>query len=114
MSLVFLFELVDHPLMHKTLTQGFSRFLRRRGAKWHFERRPTPGVPGVVATPQATVVISVMVALRTGIRFVQEGRAHRAAEGLRAMVSNTATVLRRQPGSTGEGAPQEIAQRASW
>ncbi len=44
---------------------------------------------------KATVVIGVMVALSTGIRFVQEGRAHRAAEGLRAMVTNTATVIRR-------------------
>ncbi|MFZ2990361.1 magnesium-translocating P-type ATPase [Ideonella sp.] len=44
---------------------------------------------------KATVVIAVMVSLSTGIRFVQEGRSHRAAEGLRALVSNTATVLRR-------------------
>jgi len=196
--------------MHKALTQGFSHFLRRRGAKRHFERRPTPGVPGTVITPplhgapgaapaaavgakvvgpdllaaaagepaevlarlqsradgldtaeaarrllrdgpndvaheapvpewlhlwrcylnpfnllltalavlsfvsadaKATVVISVMVVLSTVIRFVQEGRSHRAAEGLRAMVSNTATVLRRQPGATAAVAPQEIAQR---
>ena len=53
---------------------------------------------------KATVVIGVMVALSTGIRFVQEGRSHRAAEGLRAMVSNTASVIRR-------AAPQEIALR---
>jgi P-type Mg2+ transporter len=44
---------------------------------------------------KATVVIVVMVTLSTVIRFVQEGRSHRAAEGLRALVSNTATVLRR-------------------
>jgi Mg2+-importing ATPase len=60
---------------------------------------------------KATVVISVMVALSTVIRFVQEGRSHRAAEGLRAMVSNTATVLRRRPDHTGEVVPQEIALR---
>ncbi len=47
------------------------------------------------ADSKATVVIGVMVALSTGIRFVQEGRSHRAAEGLRAMVTNTATVVRR-------------------
>jgi Mg2+-importing ATPase len=47
------------------------------------------------ADAKATVVIAVMVILSTGIRFVQEGRSHRAAEGLRALVSNTASVLRR-------------------
>ena len=56
------------------------------------------------ADSKATVVISVMVALSTGIRFVQEGRAHRAADGLRAMVTNTASVIRRTK-------PQEIAVR---
>ena len=47
---------------------------------------------------KATVVIGVMVALSTVIRFVQEGRSHRAAEGLRALVSTTATVIRRPAG----------------
>ncbi len=51
------------------------------------------------ADAKATVVIGVMVALSTGIRFVQEGRAHRAAEGLRALVGNTATVIRRADGA---------------
>ena len=66
------------------------------------------------ADAKATVVIGAMVALSTVIRFVQEGRSHRAAESLRAMVSNTATVIRREPGApaTGEaGKPQEIALR---
>ena len=43
---------------------------------------------------KATTVIGAMVLLSTLIRFVQEGRSHDAAESLRAMVSNTATVLR--------------------
>ncbi|MCU0774331.1 MAG: magnesium-translocating P-type ATPase [Ideonella sp.] len=43
---------------------------------------------------KATVVIGVMVVLSTAIRFVQEHRSTRAAEALKAMVSNTATVLR--------------------
>ncbi|MBK1712659.1 magnesium-translocating P-type ATPase [Rubrivivax gelatinosus] len=47
------------------------------------------------ADAKATVVIGFMVALSTGIRFVQEGRSHRAAEGLRALVTNTAAVIRR-------------------
>ena len=44
---------------------------------------------------KATVVIGSMVVLSTLMRFVQEGRSHRAAERLKALVSNTATVLRR-------------------
>lgn len=43
---------------------------------------------------RATVVIAAMVGLATVIRFVQEGRSQRAAEGLRALVSTHATVLR--------------------
>src|ERR1700712_5307606 len=46
------------------------------------------------ADGKAPLVIGVMVALSTVIRFVQEGRSRRAAEGLRALVSNTATVMR--------------------
>jgi P-type Mg2+ transporter len=58
---------------------------------------------------KATVVIGVMVALSTLIRFVQEGRSHRAAEGLRSMVSNKASVIR---SSTSAGSStQDIAVR---
>lgn len=46
------------------------------------------------ADGKATLVIALMVVLATLIRFVQEGRSHRAAAGLRALVSNTASVLR--------------------
>ena len=62
---------------------------------------------------KATVVITVMVALSTVIRFIQEGRSQRAAEGLRAMVSNQASVIRRTSGGAPDAhnAPQEIAQR---
>ena len=189
-------------------TQGFSRFLRRRRAQAHFERRPLPGalaaapvaggdrpaaagtavdqalLAAAVCTPaqalallqsradgldsaeagrrlardgpnevqheaplpgwlrlwrcylnpfnllltalallsflsadnKAMLVISSMVVLSTGIRFVQEGRAHRAADGLRAMVTNTATVLRRgtadNPAATPPAPPQELPVRA--
>src|SRR6185369_3934766 len=54
---------------------------------------------------KATVVIGLMVVFSTIIRFVQEGRSHRAAESLKAMVSNTATVIRR-----GSGAPAAATQ----
>src|SRR5450759_933373 len=43
---------------------------------------------------RATVVIFVMVLLGVVLRFVQEMRADHAAEQLKAMVSNTATVTR--------------------
>ena len=48
---------------------------------------------------KATIVIGVMVVLSTLVRFVQEGRSHRAVESLNAMVSNTATVIRCAPGT---------------
>ena len=43
---------------------------------------------------RATVVIFVMVLLGVVLRFVQEIRADKAAEKLKAMVSNTATLVR--------------------
>ena len=49
---------------------------------------------------KATVVIASMVLLSTLLRFVQEGRSNRAAARLKAMVSSTATVLRRNGGPT--------------
>ena len=66
---------------------------------------------------KATVVIGVMVVLSTTIRFVQEGRSHRAAESLRAMVTNTATVLRRGADAAADAppaprSPREIAVRS--
>lgn len=48
--------------------------------------------------PKATAVIGAMVVLSTAIRFVQEGRSNRAAESLRSLVGNTATVIRRADG----------------
>lgn len=44
---------------------------------------------------KATVVIASMVVLATLLRFWQEGKAAKAADVLKAMVSNTATVFRR-------------------
>ncbi|MFG6455268.1 magnesium-translocating P-type ATPase [Roseateles sp. BYS96W] len=43
---------------------------------------------------KATVVISSMVLLSTVMRFWQEVKSNKAADALKAMVSNTATVLR--------------------
>jgi Mg2+-importing ATPase len=46
---------------------------------------------------KATIVISTMVVISTLLRFVQEARSNKAADKLRSMVSNTATVIRRDP-----------------
>ena len=43
---------------------------------------------------KATLVISSMVVISTLMRFIQEARSNKAADALKAMVSNTATVLR--------------------
>jgi Mg2+-importing ATPase len=52
---------------------------------------------------KATIVISTMVVLSTLLRFWQEARSNKAADALKAMVSNTATVMRRD--ITEEAAP---------
>ena len=44
---------------------------------------------------KAAIVISTMVVLSTFIRFIQEARSNNAVDKLKEMVSNTATVLRR-------------------
>ena len=44
---------------------------------------------------QAAVVIGTMVVLSTLLRFWQEAKSNKAADALKAMVSNTATVMRR-------------------
>ncbi|KAF0813605.1 Magnesium-transporting ATPase, P-type 1 [Andreprevotia sp. IGB-42] len=46
---------------------------------------------------KAAIVIGAMVVISTLLRFVQEKRSNTAADKLKEMVSNTATVLRRDP-----------------
>ena len=46
---------------------------------------------------KATIVIGSMVVLSVFIRFWQESKSNKAADKLKAMVSNTATVMRRDP-----------------
>lgn len=53
---------------------------------------------------EATLVIGTMVVLSTLLRFWQEGKSNRAADALKAMVSNTATVIRRD--LSADAAPQ--------
>ncbi len=54
--------------------------------------------------PTAGVIMLLMVLLGLSLRLVQETRANKAAEKLRAMISVTATVVR-------EGVPREIPLR---
>ncbi|MGL6001005.1 MAG: magnesium-translocating P-type ATPase [Plesiomonas sp.] len=56
---------------------------------------------------QAVVVIATMVLISTFMHFIQESRSNKAADKLKAMVSNTATVLRSDD-LTGYSSQQEI------
>ncbi|QRY78217.1 magnesium-translocating P-type ATPase [Pseudomonas sp. PDNC002] len=51
-------------------------------------------ISGFTGDAEAAVVIGSMVGISTLLRFIQEKRSNRAAEQLKAMVSNTATVFR--------------------
>ena len=69
---------------------------------WHCYRNPfnllltlLAGVSYATDDLRATIVIGSMVLLSTVLRFVQESRSNKAADRLKAMVSNKATVLRR-------------------
>lgn len=52
---------------------------------------------------KGTIVISTMVVLSTLLRFWQESKSNKAADALKAMVSNTATVIR--PGILEDAGP---------
>ena len=58
---------------------------------------------------KAATVIFSMVVLSTLLRFWQEARSNQAADALKAMVSNTATVMRRADSTaTGDAKPKRI------
>ena len=69
---------------------------------WHCYKNPFNVLLTVLAIVsyvtedmKATVVIASMVVLSTLLRFWQEAKSNKAADKLKAMVSNTATVMRR-------------------
>jgi len=77
---------------------------------WHCYKNPFNLLLSVLAAisfatddDEAAVIIGIMVVLSTLIRFVQEGRSNRAAARLQAMVSNTASVIRRSDVRHDEG-----------
>ena len=59
------------------------------------------------ADAKGATVITAMIVLSTVMRFVQERRSNATADKLKAMVSNTATVLRRQA-KTPSAAPNRL------
>lgn len=71
------------------------------------------GISYYTGDSTASMVIGTMVGLSTLIRFVQESRSNRAAEKLKAMVSNTATVSRRASETNSATATATTADTAS-
>ncbi len=76
---------------------------------WHCFRNPFNLLLSLLAIvslltddTKGATTISTMVVLSTFLRFWQEGKSNRAADALKAMVSNTATVVR--PVAPGGGA----------
>ena len=59
-----------------------------------------------IGDARAAIVIAIMVLLSVSLGFFQEHRSTRAAEALRRMVQNNATV--RRPGSGGEHAQTDV------
>ncbi len=79
---------------------------------WHCYRTPFDLLLSLLAVVsfltgdlRATAVISAMVCLSVSLRFVQELKSHRAADQLKALVSNKAMVLRP------DQSPQDIPVR---
>ncbi|QDX80390.1 magnesium-translocating P-type ATPase [Denitratisoma sp. DHT3] len=77
---------------------------------WHCYRTPfdllltlLAVISYVTEDMKATIVIGTMVVLSVAIRFWQERKSNIAADQLKAMVRNTATVIRRDP--AGNAAP---------
>jgi Mg2+-importing ATPase len=71
---------------------------------WHCYKTPfdllltaLAAISYVTEDMKATIVIGSMVVLSVMIRFWQESKSNRAADKLKAMVSNTATVIRHDP-----------------
>ncbi|WP_324781016.1 magnesium-translocating P-type ATPase [Thiobacillus sedimenti] len=85
---------------------------------WHCYRNPFNLLLTLLAVisyltedMKATLVISTMVVLSTLLRFWQEAKSNKAADALKAMVSNTATVIRRA--EAGGAASADAAQGVS-
>ncbi|MFJ7885454.1 magnesium-translocating P-type ATPase [Pseudomonas sp. NPDC096917] len=89
---------LQHGLNEVEHEQPLSRWVHL----WHCYKNPFNLLLTLLAAVslatddiQACVVISTMVVLSTLLRFWQEAKSNKAADALKAMVSNTATVMRR-------------------
>lgn len=78
---------------------------------WHCYRNPfnllltlLAAISYLTEDMKAALVIGTMVVLSTLLRFWQEAKSNKAADALKAMVSNTATVIRR--GLSEDAAPE--------
>src|SRR5512139_2820853 len=78
---------------------------------WHCYRNPFnllltlfAVISYVTEDLKATTVIGMMVLLSTLLRFWQEAKSNKAADSLKARVSNTATVMRR---ANSDGIPSQ-------
>ena len=88
----------QHGLNEVEREQPLSRWVHL----WHCYKNPFNLLLTLLAAVslatddiQAAVVIGTMVVLSTVLRFWQEAKSNKAADALKAMVSNTATVMRR-------------------
>ena len=89
-------------LVHGSNEVEHEQPLSWRQHLWHCYRNPFNLLLTLLAVVswltedlKATLVIGTMVVLSTLLRFWQEARSNKAADALKAMVSNTATVRRR-------------------
>lgn len=94
---------------------------------WHCYKNPfnllltlLAGISWLTSDTKSAAVISTMVVFSTLLRFWQEAKSNKAADSLKALVSNTATVLRRTedsdcpldtPSAPVPSAPQGTCQR---
>ncbi len=89
---------------------------------WHCYRTPFDMLLTLLAVIsyvtediKATIVISAMVVVSVSIRFFQERKSNKAANALKALVSNTATVLRpRTAEAPADAAVADNAPEPSW
>ncbi|HRM95300.1 MAG TPA: cation-transporting P-type ATPase, partial [Alicycliphilus sp.] len=83
---------------------------------WHSFRNPfnllltlLAGISFLTHDTKGALLISTMVVLSTLLRFWQERKSNQAADALKAMVSNTATVLRPAQAAGAEARRMEVA-----
>src|SRR5579859_117458 len=112
--------LTESQARHRLGTHGPNLVVHERPDSWYLQlfrnfRTPFTLLLGALALISfltgdfaGGIVISVMAFISVTLGFYQEYRSSRAAEKLKAMVTNRATVLRRQEGSPAEKLEEPI------